>query len=259
MSSKPASAICVVGIDLAAGHGTTEVASLSLASLNSKPYFDQSKHRPAVSDEEIVAAVVSYLPAVIAIDAPLSLPAPVMRSLTTLAPSGSEHGHVCSFAGGAHNSRTSGPPLSPYLRAAERDPIWSRLGVRPFPVSFLGGLTFRAIALLPALRAALPHVPIVEVFPSGSARALGLHVYDTAATSRQKRLAKTSPLAREALRQALSSHIVGMPVLRAGESEPLGADLLDALVAALTAVAYARGAYIALGDPEEGQIVLPHG
>ncbi len=151
----------------------------------------------------------------------------------------------------------SGPPASPYLRAAERAPIWSRLGVRPLPVSFLGGLTFRAIALLPTLRAALPDVPIVEVYPSGSARALGLQIRESAAASRPKRLAKTSPLARSALQQALSSHISGAPVMRDGESEPLGADLLDALVAALTGVAYLRRTYIAIGDPDEGQIVLP--
>lgn len=254
---RPQGAWSVVGIDLAAGRGTTEVVSLSLASLDSVPSFDLSKHRPVVSDEEIVAAVVSYRPAVVAIDAPLSLPAPVMHSLTALGPRGPQHGSTRACSGSDHNASMSAPPASPYLRAAERDPIWSRLGVRPLPVSFLGGLTFRAIALLPALRAALPDVPIVEVFPSGSARALGLQIRESAATSRPKRLAKTSPLARSALQQALSSHISGAPVMREGESEPLGADLLDALVAALTAVAYLRHTYIAVGDPDEGQIVLP--
>lgn len=255
---QPPDASSVVGIDLAAGRGTTEIVNLSLATLNSMPFFDQSKHRPVVSDEEIVAAVVSYRPAVVAIDAPLSLPAPVMHSLTSLGPLGAEHGRVRSSASdGEQNTRMSGLSATPYLRAAERDPIWSHLGVRPLPVSFLGGLTFRAIALLPVLRVALPEVPILEVFPSGSTRALGLQTRDSAATSRPKRQAKTSPPARSALQRALSSHIVGVPVVREGESEPLGADLLDALVAALTAVAYLRHTYVAVGDPDEGQIVLP--
>jgi predicted nuclease with RNAse H fold len=256
---QPHGVIGVVGIDLAAGRGTTEVVSLSLAGLNSMPVFDQSKHQATTTDEEIVAAVVACQPTVIAIDAPLSLPAPVMRSLTALGPHGPEHGSVRSFSNDEHTVALSAPSASPYLRAAERDPIWSRLGIRPFPVSFLGGLTFRAIALLPALRAALPSVPIVEVYPSGSARVLGLLTRSSAATPHLKRPAKTSPLARTALQQALSRHITGLPIVGQDDPEPLGADLLDALLAAFTAVAYLRGTYIAIGDPLEGQIVLPQG
>ncbi|MGZ3673414.1 MAG: DUF429 domain-containing protein, partial [Ktedonobacterales bacterium] len=249
--------ISVVGIDLAAGRGTTEVASLSLAGLNSMPFFDQSKYQPIASDEEIVATVAACQPAVIAIDAPLSLPAPVMHSLTTLGPHGPEHGSVRTFSNDEHTVSLSTILASPYLRVAERDPIWSRLGIRPFPVSFLGGLTFRAIALLPALRAALPEVPIVEVYPSGSARALGLLTRGSAAAPRPKRRAKTSPPARAALQQALSRYLTGLPIVGEGDLEPLGADLLDAVLAAFTAVAYLRGTYIAIGDPAEGQIVLP--
>ena len=72
-----------------------------------------------------------------------------------------------------------------------------------------------------------------------------------------KRQAKASPPARAALQQALSSHITWVPAIREDESEPLSADLLDALVAALTAIAYLRRTYIAIGDSAEGQIVLP--
>lgn len=254
---QPHGVISVVGIDLAAGRGTDEVASLSLARLNSMPFFDQSKHQPIASDAEIVATVVSCQPAVIAIDAPLSLPAPVMRSLTALGPYGAEHGSVRTFSNDEHSMSWSPPPASPYLRAAERDPIWLRLGVRPFPVSFLGGLTFRAIALLPVLRAALPGVHILEAYPSGSAHALGLLTRGSAATPRPKRQAKTSPRARAALQQALSRYITGLPIVSEDDLEPLGADLLDALLAAFTAVAYLRGTYVAIGDPAEGQIVLP--
>lgn len=255
--NQPPDMRSVVGLDLAAGRGTTEVVSLSLACLDSMPSFDQSKHRPVVSDGEIIATVVSYRPAAVAIDAPLSLPAPVLHSLTALGPCGPEHGTARAFFHGEQDANMSRPSASPYLRAAERDPIWSRLGIRPFPVSFLGGLTFRAIALLPALRAELPGVPIVEVYPSGSARALGLHTQTISAASRPKRLAKTSPLARSALQQALSNHITGIPAIHEDAPEPMGADLLDALVAALTAIAYLRRTYVAIGDPDEGQIILP--
>lgn len=250
-------ACSVVGIDLSAGRGTTEIACLSLASFDSMPVLDTLKYQPVVTDAEITEAIASYRPAVVAIDAPLSLPAQVVRSLTALGPRGPEHGRLGLFSRDEHIVAMPGPPVSPYLRAAERDPVWSQLGVRPFPVSFLGGLTFRAIALLPALRTALGETPIIEVFPSGSASALGLHPRDSTTTSRVKRLTKTSPPARAALQQALSSHITGIPAVREDESEPLGADLLDALVAALTAVAYLRRTFIAIGDPAEGQIVLP--
>lgn len=259
MTSEPDSVKRAIGIDLAAGRGTTEVVRLSLASLEGTPFFHASDHRPVVSDEDIVAGVVSYRPDVVAIDAPLSLPARVAHSLAVLGPCGGEHAATLAFSPpdsvGIAAAETIG--ASPYSRAAERDHIWSRLGVRPFPVSFLGGLTFRAITLLPALRLALPESRIIEVFPSGSASALGLRMDSDTMTSRSRRLAKTAPQIRARLQSALAEHITGIPNVDENGGHPLSADLLDALLAALTAVAYLRGSYVAIGDPAEGQIVLP--
>jgi len=44
--------------------------------------------------------------------------------------------------------------------------------------------------------------------------------------------------------------------LPAGE-EPLGADLLDAVAAAYMGLLFLRGDSIAVGDPAEGQIIVP--
>src|SRR5262249_35032346 len=128
----------------------------------------------------------------------------------------------------------SGERASPYTRAAERDPLWGRLGLHPLPVSFLGGLTFRAIALLPRLRACLPDAAIIEVFPSATLRLLRIRPPEPGA----RRAAKTTPGARAATQEGLRAHLAG---LLPSEVELLGADLLDALAVALTAALHLRG------------------
>lgn len=229
-------ALRVVGVDLAAGRGITAVATLRLGAAGERPVFDADLSGVALDDAHLLALVTRAAPTVVAIDAPLSLPAAVRAALGGEGPFGT--------------------PASPYTRAAERDPIWSALGVRLFPVSFLGGLTFRAIALLPHLRAALPDASLIEVFPSGTLHCLGLRpaATRTGAAPRPPRQPKTALAARAALHAALADLIDGLPP---ASPEPLGADHLDALAAALTAAAYARGDYSAVGDPLEGQIILP--
>ena len=226
----------VVGIDLAAGRGTTEVAALCLNAGDPLPVFDPAAHRAVQTDEEIVELVAAARPVVIALDAPLSLPSVVAAAL---------RGEVKPPQGFTDNS--------PYTRAAERDPLWGRLRVRPLPVSFLGGLTFRAIALLPKLRARQPAATIIEVFPTASLRVLGIRPAAPAGGARH-RPAKASAAARMVVQQGLRALVAGIP---APDAHLLEADLLDALAAALTALAYVRGASVAVGDPVEGQIVLP--
>lgn len=225
----------VVGIDLAAGRGVTAVAALRLSVGDPLPAFDPGAQRAVQTDKEIVEAAAMAQPEVVAIDAPLSLPGAVAAAL---------RGEVAPLQGSMDNS--------PYTRAAERDPLWAHLGVRPLPVSFLGGLTFRVIALLPKLRASLPDAAIIEVFPTASLRVLGIR--PAAPASGAPRSAKASAAARMAVQQGLRALIAGIP---APDAHLLGADLLDALAAALTALAYVRGASVAVGDPVEGQIVLP--
>lgn len=218
----------VAGIDLAAGRGISEVALLAVDEADGGLTFDLARHRRVGTDDEIVAVLLDAQPAVIAVDAPLSLPRAVQAALR----------------GGA-----SVPGDTPYTRQAERDPQWSALGVRPLPVSFLGGLTFRAIVLAARLRAALPEAALVETFPTGVFRVLGL-----VSRARKGRGRKTSPEARQALQAALLRGMRGMPV---PALDLLDTDLLDALGAALAAAYVLRGRSVALGDADEGTIVLP--
>jgi len=240
------------GIDLAAGRGTTEVALLELDGEQVVPLFRREAHRAAVTDQEIAAVLVEARPEIIAIDAPLSLPASVAAAVRFEPSTASAHGeHDAAPSVGAYAERPLAPAdTSPYTRRAERDTIWSTLGVRPLPVSFLGGLTFRAMVLVTHLRATLPDCVIIEVFPTATLRMLGVHPLQSGA----KRQVKTSEAARVATQEGLIRYIAGIPASR---DELLGADLLDALAAALTGVAYFRGEYVAVGDADEGQIVLP--
>lgn len=229
--------LLVAGIDLAAGRGTTELAVLTLERDNARPRFHASSHRTVSSDEEIVAVIADIRPSVIAIDAPLSLPTPVAAALR----------------GPAYTEAATSSAATPYTRTAERSPVWTEIGIRPLPVSFLGGLTFRAIALAPKLCAAAPEAAIIEVFPTATLRQLGITARESQ-TPHHKRQPKTSEVARVVVQSGLARYIDGLPN---PQSALLSADLLDALAAALTAVAFAHHNYIAVGDASEGQIILP--
>lgn len=242
--------VAVAGIDLAAGRGVTEVAILVAQPDSTSPRFQIEQHRPVVTDEDIVAVIAQTAPAAIAIDAPLTLPAAVTHALQSEAYTQAPKpiAHAPDFQSRAHFQQPASS--SPYTRAAERDPIWKTLGLRPLPVSFLGGLAFRAITLLPQLRMAAPDARIIEVFPTATLRALGIH----ASIGQEKRQPKTTPIMRTATQHVLSQWIDGIP---ASSIEPLSADLLDALAAALTAVFFLRGAFVTAGAAVEGQIILP--
>lgn len=228
----------VIGIDLAAGRGVTALAALSLlpstdaGALTSLRLARQS-YPP--DDDAILVECARLAPVVIGLDAPLSLPAPVAAALCgrTLA----------SDSIGA----------SPYTRAAERDPIWSQLGVRPFPVSFLAGLTFRAIPLAARLRDQSPDCQIIEVFPSATLALLALRPPTPRGQPHQR---KSTPSVRQTTQHALAPFIAGLEEV-APDHPPLDTDMLDALGAALTAAAAALGAALAIGDPDEGCISLP--
>jgi predicted nuclease with RNAse H fold len=222
----------VVGVDLSAGRGTTAMATLHLSSVGSGGLAALTLLRlaHAADDDAILAEVARARPSHIGLDAPLTLPAPVAAALR-----------------GDYAPTTA----SPYTRAAERDPIWSQLGVRPFPVSFLGGLTFRAIPLAARLRAEHSACQLLEVFPSAAFTVLGL----IAPTQRgQPRLRKAAPDRRQATHTALARYISG---LTPPSESTLDADSLDAIAAALTAAVATLGAAQAIGEPSEGCIILP--
>jgi predicted nuclease with RNAse H fold len=224
----------VVGVDLAAGRGVTAMAALRLTTAGPDTLTTLSllSLTHLADDEAILAEIARVAPSIIGIDAPLSLPAPITAAL-----------------------RGSAPPdgVSPYTRAAERDPMWSQLGVRPFPVSFLAGLTFRAIPLAARLRAQQPAAQIIEVFPSATLAALGLA---SAEPPEQRHVRKTTPERRRATQATLARYIAGLPT-PPNDAQPLDADSLDALLAALTCAAATLEASQALGDPAEGCIILP--
>lgn len=214
----------VVGIDLAAGRGVTALAGLERVGAGA-PRVIALTH--LATDGEILSETLRLHPAVIALDAPLTLPGPVAAAL----------------AGAPWRGHDS-----PYTRAAERDPIWRALGVRPLPVSFLGGLTFRAIALTARLREALPDATLIEVFPTATLRALG------ARSTGDGRGAKTGIEARRVTHTALSAWVAGLPSIK--EEGPMDPDALDAVAAALTAAAFVDGAILAAGEPAEGCIIV---
>ena len=224
------------GLDLAAGRGVSELAILQVGD-DGAPRYEAGERRAVVSDDDILAELARVEPRVLAIDAPLSLPRSVVEALAGRQPSDRDYGEA--------DARRS-----PYTRAAERDPTWSALGIRPLPVSFLGGLTFRALVLTSRIRAAAPRLIVIETFPTAVFRILGL---TSPAATGDRRSAKSSQNAREALQAQLARVMVGIP----STDDLLSADTLDAIGAALAATSYEHGMYIAVGDASEGQIVLP--
>lgn len=266
----PPDATIVAGLDLAAGRGTTALALLALRA-GRRPRLVAAPH-PVATDDDILTLLNESRASIVAVDAPLTLPASVAAAL---------------------RGETDDMLLttSPYTRAAERDPLWSHIGVRPLPVSFLGGLTLRALVLAARLQTRLPDVRLVETFPSAVLRILKIRDAPDmppspapgtadAPTSRsthprQRRLAKTALPVRRATQRGLARWIDGLHV-PSREPGPLpydatvpprtavddaagvlSADALDALAAALTAVAVAVDAVCYAGTTEEGQIVLP--
>src|SRR5579884_584284 len=71
----------IAGIDLAAGRGTTEVAVVEMAEDDALPRYRPHQPQKTITDDDILAVVAEAHPVVVAIDAPLSLPASVASSV----------------------------------------------------------------------------------------------------------------------------------------------------------------------------------
>lgn len=109
---------------------------------------------------------------------------------------------------------------------------------------------FRGTVLAACLRRALPEMRVVEVFPTAVMRILDMYGATEISAARRKTRADS-----RAERQRRMAHwITGRP---SPGRMPQSADPLDALAAALTAVAVVCAASVAVGDDEEGRIVLP--
>jgi len=122
-------------------------------------------------------------------------------------------------------------PSRGYMRLC--DEAMARLGLKPLP-PLLGGmrvLTERGVALRAALEEA--GYTVIEVFPGGAKKILGLPRKSV-----------------EGLRRGLEG--IGVKLV----ADAVDMDVLDAVVAAFTALSYARGRYFAV-ETEECRVVFP--
>lgn len=172
------------------------------------------------SDGEIVAAVDKAQPAVVAIDAPLSLP----RGLCCLEES-------CSCR-----------ELLPLkARACERE-LRDRYGIPSYYTtkkSLIKAMVYRAIALRHEL-GRHGHL-VIEVYP-----------YATKVRLWGAIPRKTTPAGLEFLRERLAALIPGLAPERVQHH-----DLADALIAAYTGYLHHRHMTEAMGHPEEGLLFIP--
>jgi len=175
------------------------------------------------TDDDLLALAEEYRPKVVAVDAPLSLPA------------------------GLHCLEETCPcqPTSPHKgRACER--ALARLGIGCYFTtkrSLIKAMVYRGMALQAEL--GRRGLAVIEVYPF----ATKLRLFG--------RLPGKDTLAgREALWARLRPLLAGGPAL---PDDLPSHDLLDALLAAYTGLLYVRGRAEALGDPAEGLLWLPGG
>jgi predicted nuclease with RNAse H fold len=172
-------------------------------------------------DEEIIALAEEQRSALVAVDAPLSLP----LGLCCL-----EEGCACR-------------PVSPRKgRQCERE--LSALGIGCYYTtkrSIIKGMVYRAIALKEKLEGR--GFAVIEVYPYASRMCL---------FGRLPR--KTTVAGRRALQERLRCLI---PAIPSPQESLLSHDALDALLAAYTGVLYLEGQTGALGNPAEGLLHIP--
>ena len=172
-------------------------------------------------DCDILALARRWRPRYLAIDAPLSLP----EGMCCLE-------ECCPCA-----------PVSPDgLKAAERALLKEGIGLfRTTKRSIIKAMVYRAIGLRRVLEER--GYAVVEVYPYASkVRLFGRPVPK-----------KTTKAGRQWLRQRLEGLVLGLRE----HGRPLGHDQLDAIVAAYTAYLHGQGQAEAVGDREEGVIVVP--
>lgn len=161
------------------------------------------------SDEEILSAVERVRPALVVIDAPLSLP----RGRSTIE-----------------------DRAGPHLRACDRELL--RRGIRFFPLTLgpMRLLTVRGIRLRTELEAR--GLRVLEGYPGGSQDLLGLP-RKQAGVARLQRALRRRGLRGDLLRRVLSH------------------DELDAVTIAWVGRMHLRGRGLLIGDPSEGEMLLP--
>jgi predicted nuclease with RNAse H fold len=199
------SRLTIIGLDLAARvWRPTGVAVLTGGRIET---------RLAFTDDEITGFIADRRPQLVAIDAPLSLPA----------------GRCCLRP--TCDCRRFG-----ISRRCDRELV--RLGFRVFWTALpsMVELTRRGITLAQKLRAA--GFDVIEVFPGAAQQRLGLPRKQDNRAELARRLAEDWGLVLPAPRR-LTHHE------------------LDAATAAIVGLLYLQGRAEAVGDPAEGQIILP--
>jgi uncharacterized protein len=132
--------------------------------------------------------------------------------------------------------RTIDDRSGPHLRSADRELL--RLGIRFFPITLgpMRMLTERGLRLKRAL--AVEGLRAIESYPGAAQDLLGI----------PRKRTGTGPLRRGLLRTGLRGDL---------RRADLSHDELDGVTCALVGRAYLRGDFLAIGDPNEGLMILP--
>ena len=163
----------ILGIDLGAcmsGNSAYVYAEVSDGSIEIIDAFKEPKHKDHISCQQYIIDIFEkYDIDAIAIDAPLSLPAPLLNpEVSTPLREG------------------TGEIINPYLFRYTDYYLFKTYGLRPMPPAGdrIGRLTARAVALLHHFEYQFPHItihdkkiPIYEVYPKQIAQSLGFKNY----------------------------------------------------------------------------------
>ena len=163
----------ILGIDLGgcmSGNSAYIYAQVNDKKITIVDAFKEPKHKDHLSCQAFLINMIERFEIdAIAIDAPLSLPRPLIDPTVSTAP-----------------REGSGEIINPYLFRETDYYLFKTFGLRPMPPAGdrIGRLTARAIALLHHFDYQFPHitvkekrVPIYEVYPKQIAQALGFKNY----------------------------------------------------------------------------------
>ena len=208
------------GIDLTCSPKQKSAYALLQSSGNSHRDLHIERLEFLHADSEIIDAIKCNRPAVTGIDAPLSLPKGLccLNDSCTCLPESSDKGRLCE-------------------RELARERIHSYFTTKR---SIIKDMVHRAIGLKTEFTRF--GFEVIEVYPYATKRRLW-------GNSIPK---KTTSEGRHFLKDALIQTIANIR-----EYDSLGHDQYDALIAAYTAYLHLEGLTDSIGDPDEGQIVVP--
>ena len=204
----------VLGIDLGgcmSGNSAYIYAEVTDGNIQILEAFKEPKHKEHTACQKYITDLFERLDVdAIAIDAPLSLPQPLLDP------------------GAASAQREgSGEIINPYLFRYTDYFLYKRFGLRPMPPAGdrIGRLTARAVALLHHFDYRFPHItvkgkeiPIYEVYPKQIAHALGFADYK----KEPQRL-----LSRFEQKQNMDEHLVDALLCVYGGYKVLKGDCID--------------------------------